>query len=286
MDSLFSELRGFSSLILWTLLPPVLTPTVAKIYTKVRRWYNPAFDTQTRDLNYHRRICRVATLSIILLGVFVHAIFTHQKSLFLEMGFKNGCQDPKIKSEYRKFLKSFHPDKIGVVDDAFIKRKLLFDAIKDEDKCIKYDIFGIFNVGDKAIDRSEKECFEHYMMESLVFYMMSFTIFFGFSFTKDINSSIEPIVIFVLALIFDLDGVIYYRNGMIGKLLAPLAKIFGVISIFEFRTFMRSIIFNVLIYVRHLKQTFSRPKISPAEKHTLLLALDRKCDLVMEKLTH
>ena len=285
MDSLFEEPKGFTSLFLWNLLPPILTPIVAKIYGFVGRRLFSNFVTDG-NINRHRTICRVLTLSVILLGVVINAIIKHESSLFLEMGLQSGCKDPKIKSEYRKFLKESHPDKIGATSDDFMRKKLKFDAIKNEERCIMYDTFGTFKVGDKLVDRTDKETIEHCLMEAFMFYAMTFMVFFGLSLNKKYEQSVEALVVFSLALVLDLDGIVFYRNRVTGKLLKFLSWFIGQVSISDFRLFVRSILFSLLIYIRQVKQLFSPPALTQDDKRTLLKTFNQKCDIIISNLGH
>lgn len=284
--ALLNELTQFSSLIIWSIFPPLLAPRLHALLVIARSKLGRASTITASDIIREKKACHALVLAMILVVMVGRNVWQSEKSFFREMGYKIGCEDKRIRREYHLYLKRFHPDKAREVPVDFEYKKSMFELLKDHDRCIKYDIFGVERGDVKVVPKTEKEWFTTFMIETGVFYAAAFALFFGLPvFFRPSDEFLEALLFFLLAMIFDIEGVVNYRSGIVGFFLSVVEKFTGHLSLFEARGMLRSTIFTIMIFCRHMKALFQERAPNYKERCGILAEYTNRLKRAHEKLS-
>lgn len=212
-------------------------------------------------------------LSSVIIFVFtVIKNYQSQPPSFFGLLNVSSCNDSSIKAKFKHFIKTSHPDKTGVSSEDFSATKSMFEILKDPQKCTSYDIFGLEQGDIKKIPKTDREFFDHYLIESSIFYGFCLIFFIVLPyFSKSIDDLCESFLIITGAYCLELDGIFLHRNGIMGTVLGQLSIFLRPMSVGEIRSLIRSCVIPTLVLISNVRPIFFGDNpMSPQERREKL----------------
>mgnify|MGYP002788533827 CR=1 FL=1 len=263
------------SSLIWSYACPILSWLLYNISVKYLKG--------SRDDKSLRKVCNILAAFVVLAYSVYENYRKRKPSLFAAYNIC-GCGDQSIKEKYRLFIKSNHPDKSKMPAWNFGDIKASFEVLKDLEKCSIYDVFGFPSDDPTVVSRPIRELFEQFLIETGLFYGGCIVFFFIFSLYRFRSNELYEVLFAILFGVYcEMDAIAFYRSGLCGSVLKITRSIIGDLALFELRSFLRSSLVPILLFINNVINQFRTKRLSDTDKRERLRCIHKSLKNILKK---